>query len=168
MQRKQTTARLGRRGPAEAERLWRRDGRALTATGAARAYLATDRAGATPRRLKMLLYDGAIRLCRQGLAALDEGQAAVGADRLARAGRIVERLRRDLIGEGRCEGLAHFARLYEQVARRLVEADFFRRREPVTETIALLNGSRGYWEAWSRSQDDAAEAAAAASASWVG
>lgn len=168
MQQEQTTARLGRRGPEGAQRLWLRDGSALTATGAARAYLATDRAGATPRRLRMLLYDGAIRLCRQGLAALDEGQAALAADRLARAGRIVERLRRDLIGEDRCERPAHFSRLYEQVARRLVEADFFRRREPVSETIELLSCSREYWEAWSRSQDDTAEAAGAPSASWIG
>lgn len=157
-----------RRGPPPADGARLRDGSMLAAMGAAGVYLATDSAGATPRRLRMLLYDGAIRLCRQGLSALDDGQTALAAERLARAGRIVERLRRDLFGEGQSERLAHFARLYDQVARRLVEADFFRRREPVKETIDLLNRSREHWGAWARSLDDTPEVVGATLASWVG
>jgi flagellin-specific chaperone FliS len=168
MQRKHIAITPGRRGRPAKGGACLRDGSAFAATGAAGVYLATDRAGATPRRLRMLLYDGAIRLCRQGLSALDDGQTALAADRLARAGGIVERLRRDLFGEGQSERLAHFARLYDQVARRLVEADFFRRREPVKETIDLLNRSREHWGAWARSLDDTTEAADADLASWVG
>lgn len=144
------------------------DGSVSTETGVARAYLATDHAGATPRRLRVLLYDGAIRLCRQGLRALDSGEAALAADRLARAARIVKQLRRDLRREGPGERPARFAHLYDEITRRLVKAGFYRSREPVSETIALLNCSRGDWDALARSLDKASEASPAASASWLG
>lgn len=145
-----------------------RDGSVFTEGGVARAYLTTDRAGATPRRLRVLLYGGAIRLCRQGLEALDAGRGDLAADKLARAGRIVEQLRRDLPGGERDERLRHFDRLYEQVARRLVEAGFYQRREPLSETISLLNCSRSEWDALARSPAGAADASPAGSASWVG
>jgi len=133
--------------------------------GVAGAYIATDRAGATPGRLRVLLYDGAIRLCRQGLLALDDGEVALAADRLARAGRIVEQLRRDLLAEARDRRLDRFARLYEQVAHRLVEAGFYKRREPLNETILLLNCRRHDWNALTRSLDGAQSPDPAA---WVG
>jgi len=155
---------------ASRNKLWRRGDSALSQVGVAGAYIATDQAGATPRRLRLLLYDGAIRLCRQGLAALDDGEVALAADRLARAGRIVEQLRRDLLVDGRDRRLDRFARLYEQVARRLVEAGFYRRREPLNETILLLNCRRHDWNALTRSLDEGEPAgpAAADPESWVG
>ena len=134
----------------------------------ARAYLATDHAGATPRRLRVLLYDGAIRLCRQGLRALDNGETALAADRLARAAGIVKQLRRDLRREGPDERPARFAHLYDEITRRLLEAGFYRSREPVSETIALLNCSRGDWDALARSLERASAAPPVTSASWIG
>ena len=149
-------------------RLCPRDGSVFTAAGAARAYLAADHAGATPQRLRSLLYDGAIRLCRQGIAALDDDDADLAADRLARARRIIEQLRRGLGAEDPGHRLGRFADLYEQVARRLSEAGFYRSRQPVSETISLLNCWRGDWNALARSLDDAGEPSASAGASWVG
>jgi len=133
--------------------------------GVVRAYLAADHAGATPRRLRVLLYDAAIRLCRQGLTALDEGAPHQAADKLARAERLVEQLRRDLLADGP-DG--RFACLYEQVARRLAEAGFYRRREPVSETIRLLQCWRRDWDVLARSLDQPPETPAAMSESWVG
>ena len=105
MARKQTTVRRRYNAEAGGDRLCPCDGSVFTEMGVASAYMATDRAGATPRRLRVMLYDGAIRLCRQGLLALDGGEVTLAADRLARAGRIVEKLRRDLLAEGRTERL---------------------------------------------------------------
>ena len=170
MQHGQPTVPPGQGVTASRNKLCQRRDVASPEVGVAGAYIATDQAGATPRRLRVLLYDGAIRLCRQGLAALDDGEVALAADRLARAGRIVEQLRRDLLVDGRNRRLDRFARLYEQVARRLVEAGFYRRREPLNETILLLNCRRHDWNALTRSLDDGEPAGPAAtnSASWVG
>ena len=133
--------------------------------GVVRAYLATDHAGATPRRLRVLLYDAAIRLCRQSLTALDEGQPYRAADTLARAERLVEQLRRDLQADG---PPGRFATVYDQVARRLAEAGFYRRREPVSETIRLLRYWRRDWDMLARSLDQPPETPPARAESWVG
>jgi len=153
-------------GTAGSYRLCPQDGRVWAETGVAGAYLATDHAGATPRRLSVLLYDGAIRLCRQGLRALDDGQADLAADRLARAAGIITQLRHHLAHDGHGEHLKRFAHVYDRVARRLVEAGFYRSREPLRETIALLSCSRSDWNALARSLGRASQASS--SASWVG
>jgi len=168
MTQRHVRTRLAPPGAADDSRLCPQGGSVSAETGVARAYLAADHAGATPRRLRILLYDGAIRLCRQGLRALDAGEADLAADRLARAARIVRQLRRDLLGEDRGQRLGRFARLYEHITRRLIEAGFYRSREPLRETIALLSCSRGDWDELARSFDNAFDASPAAPACWVG
>ena len=165
MRRAHTTAGASQGLAAGGGRLCPRDGSVTGEAGVVRAYLATDHAGATPRRLRVLLYDAAIRLCRQGLAALDDGQPCQAADKLARAERLVEQLRRDLLADG---PPGRFATLYEQVARRLADAGFYRRREPVSETIRLLQCWRRDWDVLARSLDQTPETPPAASESWVG
>jgi flagellin-specific chaperone FliS len=113
------------------------------ADGVASAYLAAERAGATPERLRVLLYDGAIGLCREALTALDFGDAKLAADRLARARASVSRLHGCLQARTGREG--RFLRLYETVQRCLGEADYYRRREPLCESITMLLDRRMAW-----------------------
>ena len=113
--------------------------------GVALAYQATERFCATPERLGILLYDGAISLCRQAISALDDGDVELAGDRLAKARQSVHQLRHSLRSADVTSDQQRFSDLYEQVHRRLVEADFYRRREAVSETISLLNCRRPAW-----------------------
>ena len=133
----------------------------------ASAYLDTEMAGAAPQRLCVLLYDGAIRLCRQALAALDAGDAHLAADRLGRARTSVQNLQDSLHAPGLPDERRMFADLYRRVHTRLIEADFYRRREVVRETITLLSRRRGGWQRLANCLGSD-HAAPAADRSWVG
>ena len=136
-------------------------------TPVASAYLDTEMAGAPPQRLCILLYDGAISLCRQALAALDAGNAQLAADRLGRARESVQHLQDSLSAPGLPDEHRTFADLYQRVHTRLIEADFYRRREVVRETITLLSRQRPDWQ---RLTDrlTTTPCAPAAERSWVG
>ena len=139
-------------------------------TGVAWAYMSADIAGAGPQRLRMLLYDGAIRLSRQAMAALDDGDVELAADRLARARASIRRLRDSLhADEGRSDR-QRFVELYRQVHHRLIEADFYRRREGINETISLLNCGRAAWSEFAQAhcRQTLSSPAEASSKSWVG
>lgn len=124
----------------------------LSASGPAGAYLATEFATAPPRRLAELLYDGAIRLCRQAMEAFDADDPSLAARRLARAGEIVRQLQSYLRGEtGRTEDLAEAC---GQVRRRLTEAGFYRSRQAIAETLSLLLGRRDAWGAFLAGGDE--------------
>ena len=142
----------------------------VSPAGVASAYLATELAAATPQHLGMLLYDGAIRLCRQALAALDAGQSDLAAARLAGARQSVHELLGRLPGGRGTAGRDQFVELYQQVHRDLIEADFYRRREVVREAILLLNDRRPAWSELVRSLDERPEAlrVEASARSWVG
>ena len=111
-------------------------GRSLRATAAA-AYRRGDYLTATPRRLAELLYDAAAGLCERALSALDEGQFELAADRLARARRIFRQIQGCLEPtSGRTA--RRLWGLCEDVHRRLLEADHYRRREALAETLLIL------------------------------
>ena len=143
------------------------DGTLWAATGAASAYLTTEMETAAPRNLCMLLYDGAIRLCREALQALDEGDAEYAAERLAKARRTVHQLQ-DRAREGTATERQQFSELYERIYRRLVEADFYRRREVVCETLSLLGDRRTEWNRYAQTLGPCPAAAETASRTWIG
>ncbi len=136
----------------------------------ASAYRAADMASATPRRLRVLLYDAAVSLCRQAITALDEGDACLAADRLAKALRTVQQLQGGISGDDTPRCVAQFTDLYDEVRRRLAEADFYRRREPLTETVSLLDRRRIAWRklAMTLSDNLPADHDQTMSKSWVG
>lgn len=132
----------------------------------AEAYLATERVTAAPTRLREVLYDGVMDLCRQALAAQDAGRGELAGDRLARARRIVAQLAATLAPDARDERAEAFAELYQRAHRRLIEAGFYHRRRPVAETFSALAGSRGDWLTLVRSAAPRAQAMQAGH--WVG
>jgi len=136
---------------------------------AAEAYQATERATAPPGRLAALLYDAAIRLCRQAIEAFDDDDLALAAERLVRARWTVRRLQTRLeTGDGQpiAENLAG---TYAEVHRRLIEADFYRSRRAIEQTISMLLERR---DAWKTFLDSAASPSARDSrrdvGQWVG
>ena len=135
----------------------------------AAAYRASELQTATPRRLAELLYDGAIRLCQQAVEALDDGDFELAGDRLTRARRILGQVQASLEPLGGPD-TRRLWRFCEHVAARLAEADHYRRRETLTETIDLLACHRPDWAVLTRPDTgvDTACGAPATHNDWIG
>ena len=106
------------------------------------AYVAMELATAPPERLQAVLYDAAIRICRQAAEALGAGQVERAAELLGRARTIILHLQAALYARAAPSPPPELAELYEQVHRRLIEADYYRKRETVEESIQLLHHRR--------------------------
>lgn len=145
-------------------------GAVLFSGGPAEAYRASEYLTATPPRLAELLYDAATGLCEQAVEALDAGELDSAADRLARARRLVGRLQRSLgPDEGGGGEMVRLRRFCQDVHARLIEADHYRRREAVIETISILAYERPGWLAAVRRADRADRLPARpAGAGWIG
>ena len=140
------------------------EGVLLSACGPAAAYLRTEIATATPRRIRQMLYDSAINLCRQAVEALDAGDLARAADRFDHARRVIRQLQNSLPA---CRDRQFFA-LYEQVHRRLGEAEHYRCREIASETLSLLDGQRDLWQTLTATLPASGQADMHAPEEWVG
>jgi flagellar protein FliS len=112
--------------------------------GPAAAYRQSEFLTATPRRLAELLYDGAVRSCRQAVEALDEGDCERARERIGRAVQIFRQLQ-DSVEPLSAAADAEFRRFCRDVHARLIEADHYRRRETLAEAIALLTDRREDW-----------------------
>ena len=134
------------------------------------AYLQADLATATPQRLWMLLYDGAVRLCRQALVAMDQADLAAAAEMLSRARAVFRQLEAALPGQGDPDARRQLAGLYDQAHRCLIDADFYRRRESLSRAISLLDFQRPAWGEFlqAASRQEAASPRAAPRGEWVG
>ena len=145
-----------------------RDGAELHGPGAA--YLATSLRTATPQRLAMLLYDGAIQLCRRALVSLEAGQVDVAADALKRAGRIVRQMQASLPDDVESRLRRELWDLCEQLHERLIEADFYHRREAIGESLFLLSRQRTAWALYANSLPVGPDAGGASRTDrcWVG
>ena len=135
---------------------------------AADAYLATELATSSPHRLQAHLYDAAIRLCRQAAGALGDGQVDLAGRQLRRARTVVRHLRGAVQAGAALECADRFAALYEQVHRRLIEADYYRRRESIHESIELLDHERPAWSALVAGLERRTPHPPDAGASWIG
>ena len=114
------------------------------AYGPAAAYRQSEFLIATPRRLAELLYDGAVRSCRQAVEALDEGDFERARERIGRAVGIFRQLQ-DSVEPLSAAAEEEFRRFCLDVHARLIEADHYRRRETLDEAIALLTARRDEW-----------------------
>jgi flagellar secretion chaperone FliS len=110
----------------------------------AEAYRATQRATAPPRRLAELLYDAAIRLCREALDAFDADDFTRAGERLTRAQEIVHQLQARL-GGAPAATAGPLVDTCGQVRCRLVEAGFYRSRQAIEQTLAMLVERRSAW-----------------------
>jgi len=133
----------------------------------AEAYRATQRATAPPRRLAELLYDAAIRLCREALDAFDADNFTRACERLTRAQEIVHQLQARLRGGAPAATAGPLVDTCGQVHCRLVEAGFYRSRQAIEQTLAMLVERRSAWGqdlalAMGKSPD------AAESSGWIG
>jgi len=108
-------------------------------------YLRTKIMTASPEELRLMLYDGAIKFCRQAVDAIAKQQWEPMYNALTRAQKIVLELSSSLNHEVAPEMTGKLSALYNYVYRRLVDANLERDTTPVHECIELLEYERETW-----------------------
>lgn len=117
----------------------------METTGAYDQYQRTQILTAPPGKLVLMLYDGVLRFCREGRAAI-EADDKEGANRsLVRAQDIIAELQASLNFEAG-EIARNLYSLYEFVYRRLVEANVRKDASPIDDAEKIIAGLRETWE----------------------
>ncbi|MCC7146827.1 MAG: flagellar export chaperone FliS [Phycisphaeraceae bacterium] len=109
-------------------------------------YLRTKILTANPEELRMMLYDGAIRFCRQGRQGLDNSDFEASYHALMRAQKIVLELSTSLDHNVAPELCERLSALYIYIYRLLVEANLQRQTKPIDEALKLLEYEKETWQ----------------------
>lgn len=124
---------------------------------ARQAYAESSVLTASPERLVVLLYDGAIRFLRQAAHAMREGTPEQASDRLARANAILTELNCALDIERGGEVADRLRAIYLFCKRHTSDANLRRDPDGVEAVVKLLSELR---ESWAKIADQSAEAVA--------
>ncbi|MFS8544380.1 MAG: flagellar export chaperone FliS [Limnochordales bacterium] len=127
---------------------------AAYAKQAAQQYRATQVQTANPVNLVVMLYDGAIRFVRQGIAAIEQAKVEEAHRNLIRAQDILAELERALDPRAG-EIAANLEQLYDYMQRRLMEANLRKDAAPLQEVIGLLTELRDAWQQIARGEGGA-------------
>ena len=101
---------------------------------------------ASREELILILYDGALRFGRQGLAAGEEHNWAQAGYYLVRAERIVHYLSLCLDLEAGGEIAKKLDSLYEFILRCLSEGHLLKKKERIEDSLAILKILRAAWD----------------------
>ncbi len=108
-------------------------------------YLRSKVLTASPEELRLMLYDGAIKFCRQAVDAIGKGDWESMHNALIRAQKIVLEFNTSLDHEQAPELCDKMAALYNYIYRRLVDANLERDAAAANESIGLLEYERESW-----------------------
>lgn len=109
-------------------------------------YLRTKVMTATPEELRLMLYDGAIKFCRQGRAAIEAKKFDESYHNLMRAQKIVLELSTSLKHSVEPDLCGKLSALYTFIYRKLVDANMERTLAPIDEAVKLLEYERETWQ----------------------
>ena len=110
--------------------------------------LETGVLAASPNKLIIMLYDGAISACRGAIVHMQQQDIQKKSDMLAKAIMIIESgLRMSLDQKAGGEIAASLDALYMYMSNRLTIANIRNEPEVITEVIGLLADLKGAWEA---------------------
>lgn len=106
-------------------------------------YLETTIQTATPAQLLIMLCDGAIRFCRQGMQAIEQKDMEKANESLVRAQDIIVEFVITLDKSSPvAEGLV---KLYDYFNHLLIEANTTKKVEPIEEVIGYLQELKETW-----------------------
>lgn len=106
-------------------------------------YLQSTIQTATPGQLLIMLYDGAIRFCRQGIEAIKEQRYSDANTSLLKVQDIVSEF---IITIDRSNPISeNLLKLYEYFNARLIEANMKKDVEPAEEVLAHLIDLKETW-----------------------
>jgi len=113
--------------------------------GATRQYQRTQVETASPTRLVILLYDGAVRFCHLAQDAMRKGDLESQNTNLIKAQRIVSELLSSLNRDAGGEIASNLARIYAHLLEELVKANLYDQPEILDHAISMLNQMRASW-----------------------
>ncbi|WP_419875551.1 flagellar export chaperone FliS [Candidatus Pristimantibacillus sp. PTI5] len=106
-------------------------------------YIQNTIQSATPGQLLIMLYDGAIRFCRQGIEAIKEQRYSDANTNLLKVQDIISEF---VITIDRANPVSeNLIKLYEYFNSRLIEANVKKSIEPVEEVLGYLVDLKETW-----------------------
>lgn len=113
--------------------------------GAYQAYRNTQIQTASSSELLLMLYDGAIKFCKQALVHLEDCNWEAVHNSLTKVQDIIAELSMSLNFAAGGEIATSLHQLYDYMERRLIEANVQKKAEPVQEVLGMLNELRDAW-----------------------
>lgn len=131
-----------------------------------RAGVENSIAGASPHKLVMMLFDGAIMSVQRGKSCMQQGDVAAKGESISRAIAIIdEGLKVSLDEKAGGELAKNLKALYEYMSNRLLMANLKNDAEALDEVARLLGELKGAWEQIGRQSQMAAPPIEAAATS---
>lgn len=118
---------------------------------AAQQYRSTQVTTANPAALVVMMYDGAVRFIRQGVAAIEKDDFEGANANIGRAQDIVAELI-NALNMDTGEIADSLYRMYEYMQNRLVEGNVRKDPTPLNEVIDLLQELRDTWDQIARGE----------------
>lgn len=99
---------------------------------------------ASPAKLTLMLYEGAIKFCNIALEAMDEGSIEKTNTNIQKAEKIIVELRVTL--DMKYPVAKEFDTVYDYIYRRLVEANMQKDKEILEEALGHIKTMRDTWK----------------------
>ena len=99
---------------------------------------------ASPARLTLMLYDGAVKFCNIALDAIDAGNIQKANDNIKKVENIIVELRVSL--DMKYPVAKEFDTVYDYIYRRLVEANMKKDKEILQEALRHIKTMRETWK----------------------
>ena len=99
---------------------------------------------ASPAELTLMLYEGAIKFCNIAITAIEQKDIEKAHINIVKTQRIIEHFRLTL--DMKYPVAQDFDRVYEYLARRLVQANVKKDKEILEEVLEHLNYMRDTWK----------------------
>ena len=113
-------------------------------TNAANFYKQNSINTASPARLTLMLYDGAVKFCNIALEGIDEKDIAKANNNIIKAEKIIVELRATL--DMKYPVANEFDRVYDYIYRRLVEANMKKDKDILNEALKHIKTMRDTWK----------------------
>ena len=99
---------------------------------------------ASPQELTLMLYDGALKFCRQAIMAIEEDKIKEAHDYIVCVEDIIEEFQATL--DKKYEISSNLELLYDYIYRRLVEANIQKDKDILEEVYGLIKELRDTWK----------------------
>ena len=99
---------------------------------------------ASPAELTLMLYEGAIKFCNIAITAIEQKDIEKAHINIVKTQRIIEHFRLTL--DMKYPVAQDFERVYEYLARRLVQANVKKDKEILEEVLEHLHSMRDTWK----------------------
>ena len=113
-------------------------------TNAANFYKQNSVNTASPARLTLMLYDGAVKFCNIAIESIEENDISKANTNIIKAEKIIVELRATL--DMKYPVANEFDRVYDYIYRRLVEANMRKDKDILNEALRHIKTMRDTWK----------------------